>query len=81
MDGVDLVVQANADQSLASFTIVHAPSDAARTQAAERVVKSFGEPHADARTTTHANKWGLVQVTDMCGHVVSPVPPTSASPK
>jgi hypothetical protein len=81
MDGVDLVVQANADQSLASFTIVHAPSAAARTQAAARVVKSFGEPHADTRTTTHANKWGLVQVTDMCGHIVLPLPSTPATPK
>ena len=79
LDGADLVLHANVDRSVASITVVHAQDDAARSRALEHASKIFGEPHRDTRTATHPNKWGLVQITDMCGQIVSPVPSGAAT--
>ena len=82
IDGSDLVVQANADRTLASILIVRAPDDDARAKAFEDARKAFGDPHPDTRTQSRQFKWGLTQLTDMCGRPVMPSssPSPSSSP-
>jgi len=72
LDGADLVVQANADGTPASITVIHAPSDEARAKAFQDARKDFGDPHLDTRTQVRAYKDGLTQLTDMCGRPVMP---------
>jgi hypothetical protein len=82
IDGADVVVQANVDQTPASITILHAPDDDTRAKAFIDARKLFGDPHPDTRTQTRPYKWGIVQLTDMCGRPVMPsaAPSTAPSP-
>ena len=82
VDGADVVVQANADRTLASILIVHSPNDDARAKAFEDARKYFGDPHPDTRTQSRQFKWGLTQLVDMCGRPVMPsdVPSPTTSP-
>lgn len=72
LDGAELVVQANADQSVASIVVVKAPDAAAGAKAMQDAERIFGVPHPDTRTQTRQLKDGLVQITDMCGRPVVP---------
>jgi hypothetical protein len=74
VDGAEVVVQANADQSVASIVVVHAPDETARTRAYDEAVKIFGTPDPDTRTQIQQYKDGLTQLTDMCGRRVVPSP-------
>jgi hypothetical protein len=76
LDGTELVVQANADQTVASIVVVKAPDDAARAHAYEDAVRIFGQPNPDTRKQMRQLKDGLSQLTDFCGRPVLP----SASP-
>ncbi len=78
LDGAQLFVQANADGTPAQIVVLQAPNDDVRTKAYQDAVKDFGEPHPDLRTQTKQYKWGMVQLTDMCGRPV--VPQGSSSP-
>jgi len=81
LDGANLVVQANVDQTPASIIVVRAPDDDTRAKAFQDARKLFGDPHPDDRTQSRQYKWGLVQVVDMCGRPVmaSPVPAVTPS--
>jgi len=72
LDGADLVIQANVDQTVGSITIVRAPDDDTRGKAFVDARKIFGDPHPDTRTETRQYKWGMVQLTDLCGRPVMP---------
>ena len=75
LDGVDMVLTANIDGTLASMTIVRAPDRDAEDKAVAEVRKLFGVPRSDTRTQTSANKWGIVGTTDLCGRpTASPTP-------
>lgn len=80
LDGADLVVEANVDQTPASITILRAPDDDTREKAFIDARKIFGDPHPDTRTQTRQYKWGMVQLTDMCGRPVMPSAIPSATP-
>ncbi|MDE2482217.1 MAG: hypothetical protein KGN02_08500 [bacterium] len=80
LDGAQLVVQSNLDGSAASIVVVRAPNDDVRTKAFQDAVKFFGEPHPDTRTQLRQYKWGLTQMTDMCGRPVIGSPSPSPSP-
>ena len=79
LDGADLIVQANIDGSPATIDVASAPDDGVRAKAAAEARAAFGEPRLDPRTTTKPNKWGIIQITDMCGHPVSAAPSPSPS--
>jgi hypothetical protein len=72
IDGVDVVVHANADQSVASIVVIDAPDPSVRERAYADAVHDFGTPSPDTRTQTHQFKDGLVEITDMCGRPVHP---------
>jgi biotin carboxylase len=74
LDGADMVVQANADDSVASIVVVHASDDEARARAYQKARAIFGDPHPDTRTQVRAFKDGLTQLTDNCGRPVMPSP-------
>jgi hypothetical protein len=79
LDGADLIVQANVDQTPASIIVVRAPDDDTRAKAFADARKIFGDPHPDTRTETRQYKWGLIQLTDECGRPVGPsATPTQA---
>lgn len=78
LDGAELVVEANADNSVASIVVVRAPDDATRERAYDDAVHDFGQPNRDTRTKVTQMKDGLAQVTDLCGRPVIPSP--SGSP-
>ncbi len=82
LDGADVVIQANVDQTPASITILRAPDDDTRAKAFADARKLFGDPHPDTRSQTRQYKWGMVQLTDMCGRPVMPsvLPSTTPSP-
>jgi len=80
MDGADLIAQANADGTPAAITVVRAPNDDVRVKAFQDARKLFGDPKPDTRTQTRQYKWGMIQVTDMCGRPVMPGAFDSASP-
>ncbi len=80
LDGANLVVQANVDQTVASITIVRAPDEDTRAKAFNDARKIFGDPHLDTRTQTRQYKWGMVQLTDMCGRPVMPPATATATP-
>lgn len=81
LDGADLVVQANLDGTAASITVVKSPDDDVRTKAFQDAVKFFGTPRPDTRTQTRQYKWGLTQLTDMCGRPVIGSPSPAPSPQ
>ena len=78
LDGADLVVEANADNSVASIVVGRAPDETTRERAYDDAVHDFGQPNRDTRTKVTDLKDGLAQVTDLCGRPVAPAP--SASP-
>jgi len=80
LDGAEIAVQANVDQTVASITILRAPDDDARAKAFSDARKIFGDPHPDTRTRTRQYKWGLVQLTDMCGRPVMPSATATTTP-
>lgn len=80
IDGADVVVQANVDRTPASIVVVRAPDEDARAKAFEDARKDFGDPHPDTRTQTKQFKWGLVQLTDLCGRPVMPASSPTATP-
>ena len=72
LDGADLVVQANADGTPASITVIHAADDEVRAKAFQDARADFGDPRPDTRTQVRDYKDGLTQLTDMCGRPVMP---------
>lgn len=40
----------------------------------QQMVQVFGTPSPDPRTMQRPYKWGLIQVTDLCGRLASPSP-------
>jgi hypothetical protein len=74
LDGADVIVVANIDGSLASV-VATAPEVNARMQALDDVRKEYGQAHRDTRVITRQGKWGIVVLTDACGH------PTGTPPK
>ncbi len=80
LDGAKLVVQANLDATPAAIVVVNAPSDDVRAKAFQDAVKIFGVPRPDERTQVRQFKWGLTQLTDMCGRPVIGSPLPSPSP-
>ena len=76
IDSATIFVQANIDHTPAQIVILSAPNDDARAKAYQDARQLFGDPHPDTRTQTRQYKYGLVQLTDMCGRPVMP----SASP-
>ncbi len=79
LDGADVIAQANVDGTVALITVVRAPSDDVRVKAFQDARKAFGDPKPDTRTETRQYKWGMIQVTDMCGRPVSPASPDAAA--
>jgi hypothetical protein len=77
LDGAELFIQANADQTPAQILILSAPDDESRAKAYQDARKLFGDPKPDPRTQTRQYKLGLTQVTDMCGRPVMPSPSPS----
>ena len=77
LDGAELVVQANADQTVASIVVVKAPDDASRSHAYDDAVRIFGAPRPDTRTQMRQLKDGLSELTDYCGR---PAPRPQQSP-
>src|SRR5215469_13387226 len=79
LDGATILVQANLDHTPAQIVILSAPNDDVRAKAYQDARKYFGDPHPDTRAQTRQYKYGLVQLTDMCGRPV--MPSTSPSPQ
>jgi hypothetical protein len=75
LDGADVIVVANIDGSLASV-VANAPGLSARMQALDDVRKEFGQAHRDTRVITRQGKWGIVVLTDACGHPAGTMPKT-----
>lgn len=80
LDGADVIAQANVDGTPASITVVRAPNDDVRVKAFQDARKILGDPKPDTRTQTRQYKWGMIQVTDMCGRPVMPGAMDSPSP-
>jgi hypothetical protein len=80
LDDAELVVQANADGTVASIVVVHAPDDSTRDRAYADAKRFFGTPNPDTRTRVEGIKDGLSQVTDYCDRPVMPSASPSASP-
>jgi hypothetical protein len=80
IDNADLVVQANVDGSVGSIAVVRAPDDDTRAKALADAQTFFGTPQPDARTQVRQIKDGLTQVTDLCGHPVTPSASPSTTP-
>jgi hypothetical protein len=80
LDGAELVVQANADQSVASIVVVRAPDEQTRARSYQDAVRIFGQPSPDTRTQMRQLKDGLSQLTDDCGRPVLPSAARSAPP-
>lgn len=72
LDGAKLFVQANVDGTPAQIVVLKAPSEEVRAKAYQDARKIFGDPHPDTRTQTQQFKWGMVQLTDLCGRPVMP---------
>ena len=70
IDGVQVVVTSNIDQSLASVEIVNAPDRAAASRAVDDAVHEFGPVRRDSHVEVRQSKWGLSTVTDPCGRPV-----------
>jgi hypothetical protein len=67
LDGAQVVVTSNLDNSLASVEIVKAPNAAARSRAVDDAIHLFGPVRRDTRTIARQSKWGLTTLTDPCG--------------
>jgi hypothetical protein len=80
LDGAELVVQANVDDSVASIVVVHAPDEATSERAYDDAKRYFGTPQPDTRTRIEQIKDGLSQMTDLCGRPVVPGATPSISP-
>ena len=74
LEGSDVVVQANLDQTVGAVVVLRAPDAQTRERAYDDAIKTFGEPHPDKRTAARPSKWGLITVTDLCGRPTSPAP-------
>ena len=74
VDGAEVVVTSNIDQSLASVEIVNAPDRTAAARAVDDAVHEFGPVRRDSRVEVRQSKWGLSTMTDRCGR---PVPARS----
>ena len=68
-----MVVQASVDAKPTKIDIDTGDAQQ-RDKIRAQVVAVFGDPHPDTRTVQRPYKWGLIQVTDLCGRVVSPSP-------
>ena len=74
IDAAELIVESNADGTLASVTVVKAPDEATRVEAIDDVLRRFGPARRDARIVAHQSRWwGLTTYTDPCGHPVTPL--------
>ncbi|MGA8532939.1 MAG: hypothetical protein WB615_02385 [Candidatus Tumulicola sp.] len=80
LDGVELVVNANADSSLASVRVIEARSLAARNKVLGTVYRAFGTVRGDSDVVARQSKWGLTTLTDPCGRPVGVASPSPASP-
>jgi hypothetical protein len=67
LDGMQVVVTSNLDNSLASVEVVKAPSSAARARAVDDAIHLFGPLRRDTRVIARQSKWGLTTLTDLCG--------------
>jgi hypothetical protein len=74
LHGVDAVVNANADSSLASVRIVNSPNAGATRAVLAAIHRAFGNVRADNGLVAQSTKWGLATLTDRCGRPVSPPP-------
>jgi hypothetical protein len=74
IDGAQVVVTSNVDQSLASVEIVKAPDRATAARAVDDAVHQFGPLRRDSHVVLRQSKWGLSTLTDPCGR---PVPARS----
>jgi hypothetical protein len=70
IDGVQVVVTSNIDQSLASVEIVKAPDPAAAARAVDDAIHEFGPVRRDNNVEMRQSKWGLSTMTDPCGRPV-----------
>jgi hypothetical protein len=77
LDGAEVFIQANVDETPSQILILSAPDDEARAKAYQDARKIFGDPHPDTRTQTRQYKLGLTQITDLCGRPVMPSPSPS----
>jgi hypothetical protein len=75
IDGAQVVVTSNVDQTLASVEIVTAPDRASAARAVDDAVHEFGPVRRDSHVEVRQSKWGLSTMTDPCGR---PVPATGA---
>lgn len=80
VDGAQVSVQANIDGTPAQIVVLHATNDDVRAKAYQDARKMFGDPHPDTRTQTKQFKWGMVQLSDMCGRPVMPNASPSGKP-
>lgn len=79
LDGAQLFIIANVDATPSQIVVLHAPNPDVRAKAYQHARAIFGDPHPDLRTQTRQYKWGMVQLTDMCGRPVMPSPSPSPS--
>lgn len=73
IDDASVVVVASVDGKPVHID-VQSSDPVQQKRAYDQAVAIFGEPHLDTRTTQRPYKWGLIQVTDLCGRLVSPPP-------
>jgi hypothetical protein len=78
--GADLVVNANADSTLASVRVVNATNHLARDQALATVYHTFGAVHLDTDVVARESKWGLATWTDRCGRPITFTSPPRTPP-
>lgn len=71
LPGAELVVNANADGTLAAVRLIRAAGHAARYEALATVHRAFGPAHPDAGLVARQSKWGLTTWTDPCGRPVT----------
>jgi hypothetical protein len=70
IDGVEVVVTSNIDQTLASVEIVKAPDRTAAARAVDDAIHEFGPVRRDSHVEVRQSKWGLSTITDPCGRPV-----------
>jgi hypothetical protein len=80
LDGVDLVLNANADSSLASVRVVKAANGASSREALSAIYRAFGSVRADTDLVARSSKWGLATWTDRCGRPVTFTAPARTPP-
>ncbi|MHB8461155.1 MAG: hypothetical protein ACYDA1_00760 [Vulcanimicrobiaceae bacterium] len=77
VDGIDVSLTTNVDDSLARVRIVGSVTEDARNTILADVEKHYGVAHPDTRVFSRPQKWGLVQTTDPCGRAVYLASPTT----